>query len=65
MLESGTTARSTSGPLARTADVSSSTTVFGVSAAARTLTLTYTGDPYYRPVTVTIPISIPRIHTAH
>jgi len=65
VLESGTTARSTSGPLARTADLSSATTVFGVSAAARTLTLSYTGDPYYRPVTVTIPISIQRIHTAH
>jgi ELWxxDGT repeat protein len=45
-----------SGPLAPSASSSSATTVTGLSARARTVTVTYPGDLYYSAATVTIPV---------
>jgi len=65
VLENDTTPRNVSGDLTAAGTDSSQSTALAVSASARTITVTYSGDPHYRPNRVTIPITRPRTHAAH
>jgi len=61
--ENGTTTRSVAGPLIKKSDSAAATTATGFSSAARTVAITYSGDTYYGPQSVTIPIGGPRVRS--